>query len=111
VNDEPLIIPDMSRKLWQVPADTASAEAGETWRRKRPLNFTYQGTLPQSRGSSTCRKILKGESSFTFPPKEVVPRILNALKIHCPRLGSNPRTLGMMANMIINRPQRATLAQ
>jgi hypothetical protein len=35
-----------------------------------------------------------GTDGFTSPPKKVVLQLLIALKIHRPRLGLNPRTLG-----------------
>jgi hypothetical protein len=42
-----------------------------------------------------------GTDSFTSPPKEVA--------LHRPRLGSNPRTLGLVASTLTTSPPRATL--
>jgi hypothetical protein len=50
----------------------------------------------------TCRKILRhGAHGFTSTPKERVP-----LKIHRPRLGLNPQTLGPMASSLAITPPR-----
>jgi hypothetical protein len=60
-------------------------------------------------GSLTCLKISRhGADDFTFPPKEVVLPIFIAFKVHNPRPGLIPRTLGPMASTITTRPPRAT---
>jgi hypothetical protein len=38
-----LIFPDSyTRSVWQLPAETYSSEAGETWAKKRLVNFAYE---------------------------------------------------------------------
>jgi hypothetical protein len=57
----------------------------------------------------TCLKILRhGADGFTFPPKEVVLRILLPLEMCRPRAGLNPRTLGPIASTLSNTPTRMT---
>jgi hypothetical protein len=46
---------------------------------------------------------------FTSSPKEVMRLILSPLKVHSPRPGLNPRTLGPVANTITTRPPRTTV--
>jgi hypothetical protein len=57
--------------------------------------------------SLTCLKILRhGTSGFASYPMEGVMRIFIALKIPSPRLGSNPRPLGLVASTLITTPLR-----
>jgi hypothetical protein len=49
-----------------------------------------------------------GTYFFTSPPKELVLRIFITLKIHRPRPGLNPRTLGPVASTLINSAPSAT---
>jgi hypothetical protein len=104
-----IIIPDSStRALWQLLAETFNSEAGESRRAMaafctRSISFILVGFL-------TCCKILRhGTESFTFPQKEVVLRIVIALKSHRSQPDFNPRILGPMAGMLTTRPPRATL--
>jgi hypothetical protein len=50
---------------------------------------------------------LRNVRFFTSLPKEVV---LKPLKIHRPRSGSNPRTLGPVASTLTTTPPRATIS-
>jgi hypothetical protein len=50
-----------------------------------------------------ARKVLL-HADFTSPPKEVV------LRIHRPRWGSNPRTLGPVASTLTTSPPRSTFS-
>jgi hypothetical protein len=50
-----------------------------------------------------------GTDGFTSPPKEVVLGFLSFLKIHRPRSGSNPRTLGPVASTLTTSPPRSTM--
>jgi hypothetical protein len=44
------------------------------------INFAFLSIFHASKGSLTCRKILRhGASGFTFPPKEGVQQIFIAL--------------------------------
>jgi hypothetical protein len=59
------------------------------------------------KGSLTCRKtLLHGPDGFTSPRKGGELLILSPIKIHRPRPGFNPRTLGPMASTITARPFR-----
>jgi hypothetical protein len=63
------------------------------------------------RGSLICRKILRHfADAFACLPQEVVLRIFIVLKIHLPRPGPNPRTLGPMASTITTRTLEADLS-
>jgi hypothetical protein len=45
-----IIIPDSStRALGQLPAETSTTEAEETWAKKLPMNFAYEVKVKQSR--------------------------------------------------------------
>jgi hypothetical protein len=70
-----------------LPAETSGASRRNG---RRSENFAYQ-YLKYLKSSLTCRKILqRGTSGFTSPPKEVVLRIIIALKNLSPRPGLNP---------------------
>jgi hypothetical protein len=85
-----------TRALWQLPADTSSSEAGETWLRNCLYSFANDAFLSYSWDPLTCCKILwNGTGAFTSSPKEVVLRIFIAINIHCPRLVLNLQTLGL----------------
>jgi hypothetical protein len=44
------MIPDLStRGLWQIPAETASSEAGKTWR-EMVVNFAYNYSFSHLQG-------------------------------------------------------------
>jgi hypothetical protein len=61
---------------------------------KWTLNFPYQ-YISYLKGSLTCHKILRhGADGFTSPPKEVVLRIVIALKIPSLSAGFEPANLG-----------------
>jgi hypothetical protein len=63
-----------------LPAETSGSSRRNG---RRSDNCTYQ-YLKCLKGSLTCRKIVRHEtSSFTSHPKEGVLRILSPLKIHC----------------------------
>jgi hypothetical protein len=60
-----------------------------------PLNFAYEVFLSHYLCSLTRRKILRhGTDGFTSLPKEVVLRILIALKNPFPSAGYEPANLG-----------------
>jgi hypothetical protein len=69
------------------PSSSRSGDLGE----KLPLNFAYETSLCPS-GSFTCRKLRQG--------------FLSHLKIHLPRPGLNPRTLGPVASTLTTSPPR-----
>jgi hypothetical protein len=50
----------------------------------------------------------RSTDGFTSPPKEGVLLILSPFKIHRPRPGLNPRTLGPVASTLTTTPPRAT---
>jgi hypothetical protein len=69
-------------------------------------NFAYQH-LKYLKGSLTCRKILRHETSgFVSHPKEGVLRIFIALKNPSPRPGLNPRPLGPVVSILTTTPLR-----
>jgi hypothetical protein len=60
------------------------------------VNFATKYLLHTSQGSSTCRKLLThGIDGFTSPPKEVVLRILVAVKTPSSSAGFEPANLGL----------------
>jgi hypothetical protein len=62
-----------------------------------------------SKGSLTCRKILQHETDgFTPPPLKEGLLIFILLKVHRPRPGLNPRTLGPMASTLNITPPMTT---
>jgi hypothetical protein len=72
------------------------------------INFACEISLSHSEGIFICCKILRHEADgFTSPP-DVIIRICFALKIHRPRPGLNPRTLGPVAIKITTRLPRPT---
>jgi hypothetical protein len=68
----------------------------ETW----PLNFA---------GSFTCRKSATCDRRLYFPSEGRRAADFITLKIHRPRPGLNPRTLGPMLSTLTTRPPRATV--
>jgi hypothetical protein len=51
----------------------------------------------------------RGPTALLPLPKKGVLRILSPLKIHRPRPGLNPRTLGQMTSVLTTRPQGKTM--
>jgi hypothetical protein len=91
--------------------ETSGSQSGDLGE-KRLLEFSLRTLLVLLH----ARKVLlhavnlrHGTDGFTSPPKEVVLRIFITLKkIHRPRSGSNPRTLGPMASTLTTSPTRST---
>jgi hypothetical protein len=75
----------------------------ETW----PLNFADEH-LSCSEVSSTCRKSTTWDRRLYFPSEGRRATDFITLKIHRPRPGLNPRTLGPVASTLTTRPPRAT---
>jgi hypothetical protein len=71
------------------------------------LPAKYLCHTPQ--GYLTWRKNLHEADDFTSPLKEGVLPTVIALKIHRPRPGLNPRTLGPMVSTITTRPPRTVV--
>jgi hypothetical protein len=74
------------------------------------MNFPCKYLFYTPQGSLTCRK------SYDMGPTALLPLrrksrygFVSPLKIHRPRPGMNPRTLGTMASTINTRPPRATI--
>jgi hypothetical protein len=87
------------------PFGSQSGDLGEKWRQFGLSNIFIH-----------ARKVLlhavnlrHGTDGFTSPPKEVVLGFLSPLKIHRPRSGSNPRTLGPVASTLTTSPPRYSL--
>jgi hypothetical protein len=75
---------------------------GEPW-----LNFADE-YLSCSQGSLTCRKSTTWYRPLYFPSEGRRATDFITLKIHRPRPGLNPRTLGPVASTLTTRPPRAT---
>jgi hypothetical protein len=85
--------------LTVLPAVSSSNKAGGTGEGNDKFGLSIFVHTMQV--SLTCRKLLRhGAGDFTSPPKKGVLKIFIALKIHRPRPGLNPRTLGPMAGTI-----------
>jgi hypothetical protein len=90
-------------KLLIRPAEPSGSKSGGTGRRKVWILSTKY-FFHTSKGSLTCRKILRhGDEGFTSSPKKSV-RSSIALKNPPSRSGLNPRNLGSMASTLNTRP-------
>jgi hypothetical protein len=67
-------------------------------------NLAYATFLFMPEGSFTCRKSTTWDRRLYF-----TSRFLSPLKIHRPRSGSNPRTLGPVASTLTTSPPSATI--
>jgi hypothetical protein len=81
------------------PSGRQSGDLGKKW----PLQFCLRTLLVlfMPEGSFTCRKSTTWDRRLYFP----------SLKIHGPRSGSNPRTLGPVASTLTTSPPRATIIE
>jgi hypothetical protein len=90
-----------TRSIWQLPTDTFSSEAGETWRRNSrwilPAKFLFH----------TCRVLWHAVKSYDMGSNALLPLrkkscygFLSPLKVYRLRSGLNPRTLGAMASTV-----------
>jgi hypothetical protein len=77
------------------PLDTSSGEAGGTQMRNMTAEFS-------------CCKSTTWDRQLYFPSKGKHAMDFITLKIHRPRPGLNPRTLGPVASTLTTRPPRAT---
>jgi hypothetical protein len=93
------------------PPETSSSEACETRVRNMVAEFCLRASVHARRVLLHAVNLRHGTDGFTSPPKEGVLRILSPLKIHHPRPGLNPRTLGPVAGTLTTRPPRATRSQ
>jgi hypothetical protein len=76
----------------------------------KEMNLALRSIFARSsKGSLTCRKILRYETDgFTSPPKEDLLRIFSPLKILRPRPDMNLRTWGSVASMLTIMPLKTT---
>jgi hypothetical protein len=94
-----------TRALCQTPAETPSSEAGKTWR-----EMSFAGEVSRSYFAgifNTPYKFATWGRRLYFP-SEIVLRICIALKIHHPRQGLNPQSLGSMVSTTTTGPSRTT---
>jgi hypothetical protein len=97
------------------PSQTSSSNYQRLlWRSRETRMRNGRWILPTS--TYRVRRVLlhavnlrHGTDGFTSPPKEDV--LLITLKIHRPRLGLNPRTLGPVASTLTTTPPRVTNPQ
>jgi hypothetical protein len=76
---------------------------------KEMFDFAIQYLFHTSKGSLTCRRILRHEADgITSPPKEVVLLTLSLLDIHRPLPCLNPRTSSPMASTLTTRPPKTS---
>jgi hypothetical protein len=95
--------PDSStRFLWQ----SYRSKAGGTGEGNYKFCLTKYLFLSYSKVFFNIQIFRHWADGFTSPPKESVLRIFIAIKIHSPRPGLNPRTLGPMVNTLTITPPR-----
>jgi hypothetical protein len=87
------------------------AVSQETWVRNGRLNLAYGHYwfffMPE--GSFTCRKSTTWDWRLYFPSEgSGASDFYHPQKIHRPRSGSNPRTLGPVASTLTTSPPRST---
>jgi hypothetical protein len=103
-----LTIPDLSiRAVWQLPAETSSSEAGETWR-ELAVNFSSEVYLSYLLGSfNMLENLTKWDRRLYFPSEGRRATIKTRVKINRPGVGLNPRILVRMASTLTTRSPTA----
>jgi hypothetical protein len=92
-----------------ISAEPFSSKSGGTWGSK--LILPYEVSLSYFEGFLACSKILRhGANDFTSLWSKACCRFLSPLKIHFPRQGLNPRTLGPITITLTTILPRTTTA-
>jgi hypothetical protein len=95
-----LLNPDSSARSQSHLGVKQERHVWETW----TLSFAYKASFPCLQGSFTCRESTTWDRRLYFPSEGRRAADFITLKIHRPRPGLNPRTLGPVASTLTTRP-------